>query len=63
MVDWKLALPLHPEFRTLPMVWYVPPTSPLVSGGVEDAKGLDQMCIRDSSRTMLLIRQSFLLPE
>lgn len=22
---WKIALPLHPEFRTLPMVWYVPP--------------------------------------
>ena len=43
VVDWKLALPLHPEFRTLPMVWYVPPTSPLVSGGVEDAKGLDRM--------------------
>ena len=27
------------------MVWYVPPTSPLVSGGVEDAKGLDRMRI------------------
>ncbi|SUH33370.1 respiratory nitrate reductase 1 subunit beta [Salmonella enterica subsp. enterica] len=24
-IDWKLALPLHPEYRTLPMVWYVPP--------------------------------------
>jgi nitrate reductase beta subunit len=24
-----LALPLHPEFRTLPMVWYVPPLSPV----------------------------------
>ena len=23
-------LPLHPEFRTLPMVWYVPPLSPVV---------------------------------
>ena len=45
VVDWKLALPLHPEFRTLPMVWYVPPTSPLVSGGVEDAEGLDRMRI------------------
>ena len=27
--DWQLALPLHPEFRTLPMVWYVPPLSPI----------------------------------
>jgi nitrate reductase beta subunit len=28
-VDWQLAFPLHPEFRTLPMVWYIPPLSPL----------------------------------
>lgn len=28
-VDWKLALPLHPEYRTLPMVWYIPPLSPI----------------------------------
>ncbi len=26
---WQLALPLHPEFRTLPMVWYIPPLSPV----------------------------------
>lgn len=26
--DWKLALPLHPEFRTMPMAWYIPPASP-----------------------------------
>ncbi|MFI5615493.1 nitrate reductase subunit beta [Amycolatopsis sp. NPDC051903] len=25
-----VALPLHPEYRTLPMVWYVPPLSPVV---------------------------------
>ncbi len=28
-VEWRLAFPLHPEFRTLPMVWYVPPLSPV----------------------------------
>jgi nitrate reductase beta subunit len=28
-VQWKVALPLHPEYRTLPMVWYVPPLSPI----------------------------------
>ena len=28
---WKLALPLHPEYRTLPMVWYIPPISPVLS--------------------------------
>ena len=30
-VEWRVALPLHPEYRTLPMVWYVPPLSPIVS--------------------------------
>jgi nitrate reductase beta subunit len=29
MVKWKIAFPLHPEYRTLPMVWYVPPMSPI----------------------------------
>jgi nitrate reductase / nitrite oxidoreductase, beta subunit len=28
-VEWKIALPLHPEYRTLPMVWYIPPLSPI----------------------------------
>ncbi|WP_040282159.1 nitrate reductase subunit beta [Tessaracoccus massiliensis] len=27
---FKVALPLHPEYRTMPMVWYVPPLSPVV---------------------------------
>lgn len=27
---YKVALPLHPEYRTLPMVWYVPPLSPML---------------------------------
>ncbi len=30
-MDWKIAFPMHPEFRTLPMVWYVPPLSPVQS--------------------------------
>jgi nitrate reductase / nitrite oxidoreductase, beta subunit len=29
--QWKLALPLHPEFRTVPMLFYVPPLSPAAS--------------------------------
>ncbi|MCK6579391.1 MAG: nitrate reductase subunit beta [Anaerolineae bacterium] len=28
---WKLALPLHPEFRTLPMLFYVPPMLPVLA--------------------------------
>jgi nitrate reductase beta subunit len=37
-VKWKVAFPPHPEFRTLPMVWYIPPLSPIVrSEGAEGA--------------------------
>ncbi|MEE9577681.1 MAG: nitrate reductase subunit beta [Gemmatimonadota bacterium] len=28
---WDLALPLHPEFRTLPMLFYVPPLLPVMA--------------------------------
>ncbi len=28
---WGLALPLHPEFRTLPSLFYVPPLSPIMA--------------------------------
>jgi len=28
-VEWKIAFPLHPEYRTLPSMWYVPPLSPV----------------------------------
>jgi nitrate reductase beta subunit len=30
-IRYGVALPLHPEYRTLPMVWYVPPLSPIVN--------------------------------
>jgi len=30
-MEWKIAFPLHPEYRTLPMVWYIPPLSPVQS--------------------------------
>jgi nitrate reductase beta subunit len=40
-IDWKVAFPLHPEFRTLPMVWYVPPLSPIQSAAENDQIGMD----------------------
>ncbi|MGZ4968561.1 MAG: nitrate reductase subunit beta [Methylobacter sp.] len=40
-IDWKVAFPLHPEFRTLPMVWYVPPLSPIQSAAESDQIGMD----------------------
>ncbi|HEU5107895.1 MAG TPA: nitrate reductase subunit beta, partial [Micromonosporaceae bacterium] len=27
---YRVALPLHPEYRTMPMVWYIPPLSPVI---------------------------------
>ncbi len=36
-VEHRVALPLHPEYRTLPMVWYVPPLSPVM--GMIEGKG------------------------
>lgn len=36
MKEWKIAFPLHPEYRTLPMVWYVPPLSPLGNQDVSE---------------------------
>jgi nitrate reductase beta subunit len=29
--DWKIALPLHAEHRTLPMLFYVPPMAPVMA--------------------------------
>jgi nitrate reductase beta subunit len=43
---WKIALPLHPEYRTLPMVWYIPPLSPLSS----DADVAEQTDVVDKLR-------------
>jgi nitrate reductase beta subunit len=40
-MDWQLALPLHPEYRTLPMVWYVPPLSPIQNAAAEGHIGSD----------------------
>ncbi len=40
-MDWKVAFPLHPEYRTLPMVWYVPPLSPIQSAAEAGRIGVD----------------------
>jgi nitrate reductase beta subunit len=38
--EWRLALPLHPEYRTLPMLFYVPPLSPVISYSQENGSQL-----------------------
>ena len=40
-MDWKVAFPLHPEFRTLPMVWYVPPLSPIQTAAEHAQIGME----------------------
>ncbi len=34
--QWRLALPLHSEFRTVPMLFYVPPLQPVMASVQDD---------------------------
>ena len=36
--QWRLALPLHPEWRTLPMLFYVPPLLPVTATLNQDGR-------------------------
>ncbi|HHH11138.1 MAG TPA: nitrate reductase subunit beta, partial [Sorangium sp.] len=36
VVKWKMALPLHAEHRTLPMLYYVPPLLPVMASNSDD---------------------------
>ena len=52
-VEHRVALPLHPEYRTLPMVWYVPPLSPvmgMIEGEGSEADADDVFPAIDSLR-------------
>jgi nitrate reductase beta subunit len=43
---YEVALPLHPEYRTMPMVWYIPPLSPVVDAlrdSGHDAESADNL--------------------
>lgn len=35
VIEYRLALPLHPEYRTLPMLFYVPPLLPVIASQQE----------------------------
>ena len=45
-VEWQLALPPHPEFRTLPMVWLIPPLSPIIAATVQEPETDDLAHLR-----------------
>ncbi|WP_347351629.1 nitrate reductase subunit beta [Intrasporangium sp.] len=53
----RVALPLHPEYRTLPMVWYIPPLSPVSdivhAEGYDDAHPEEVFATIDSLRIPL----------
>ena len=38
-MEWKVAFPMHPEYRTLPMVGYIPPLSPIQNAAEAGAIG------------------------
>jgi nitrate reductase beta subunit len=40
-MEWKIAFPLHPEYRTLPMVWYIPPLSPIQAAAESGKMGMN----------------------
>ncbi|MGA4507487.1 nitrate reductase subunit beta [Propionibacteriaceae bacterium G1746] len=40
--DYRVALPLHPEYRTMPMVWYIPPLSPIVDAVRETGEDAEE---------------------
>jgi nitrate reductase beta subunit len=41
VMEWKLALPLHIEYRTMPMLFYVPPLLPVMGHSTEGMYGHD----------------------
>ncbi|HAQ33669.1 MAG TPA: nitrate reductase subunit beta, partial [Rhodospirillaceae bacterium] len=52
---WELALPLHPEFRTLPSLFYIPPLAPIVtSAGKNSPSGTDVFDMEKPSEGPLL---------
>ena len=51
--QWQIALPLHPEYRTVPMLYYVPPLLPVLGrqkDGVYAADGTEPFATIDRAR-------------
>ena len=68
--DYEVALPLHPEYRTMPMVWYIPPLSPVVdvikdTGFDAEDKDKPEETLREEYRTIAerRVRLGLLLAE
>ncbi len=55
-IEWGVAFPLHPEYRTLPMVWYVPPLSPVQSAHEAGHIGWDENGLPDISKLRIPVK-------
>jgi len=55
-IEWGVAFPLHPEYRTLPMVWYVPPLSPIQSAHEAGHIGWDEAGLPDVSKMRIPVK-------
>lgn len=51
---YRVALPLHPEYRTMPMVWYIPPLSPVLDATTQ--LGADSSDADDVFHTITKLR-------
>ena len=55
-IEWGVAFPLHPEYRTLPMVWYVPPLSPVQSAHEAGHVGWDANGLPDIGKLRIPVK-------
>jgi nitrate reductase beta subunit len=52
---WELGLPLHPEFRTLPSLFYIPPLAPMMTtAGADSPSETDVFDMASPEKGMLL---------
>jgi nitrate reductase beta subunit len=52
---WEIALPLHPEFRTMPSLFYIPPLAPITtSAGMDSPSDTDVFDMTKPSNGPLL---------
>jgi nitrate reductase beta subunit len=54
--EFGIALPLHPEFRTLPMLYYVPPLLPVTASVGEGRQGVAEDLFGSLSRARVPVR-------
>jgi nitrate reductase beta subunit len=53
---WKLALPHHPEWRTLPMLFYVPPLLPVAASARDGCQELAASLFTSLEHARMLLR-------